>query len=68
MKSLKVKGFYCRNFDLIAEFYYFCPICQDKFSVMRPCKHYDRSEPPEYVWLKIPCKEVEDGNENSFRS
>ncbi len=53
MKSLKVKGFYCRNFDLIAEFYYFCPICQDKFSVMKPCKHYDKSEPPEYVWLKL---------------
>ncbi len=60
MKILKVKGFYCRNFDLIAEFYYFCPICQDIFSVMKPCKHYDKSEPPEYVHLKVFEESVEE--------
>ncbi len=54
LNTIKVKGFYCRSLgSSITEFYYFCPFCGYVFSVMEPCCHYERSEPPKWVHLKV---------------
>lgn len=53
MELKRVKGFYCRGFDNLGYFSYYCPMCEDKFTIEEGCIHYVKAVPPDWVYLSI---------------